>query len=74
MSGGRERSVSVWDARRTLLLLRQDTVSGELAHIAEIEEPPTRQRVERTDALVAERRQIQIQLAQLGPAPRAKMG
>lgn len=74
MSGGRERGISVWDARQTLLLQRLDAVNDELERLAEIEEPPTRKRVERRDELETERRQMQLRLAQLGPAPRAKMG
>ena len=74
MSGGRERGVTVWEARETLLLQRLDAVNEELRLLAEIEEPPTRKRLEQTDTLEAERRRLQFMLAQLGPSPRAKMG
>lgn len=74
MTGGRERAVMVWDVRESLLLRRRDALDGELAQLAEIEEPPTRQRRERIAELAAERLRIQSGLAQLGPTPRAKMG
>lgn len=74
MPGGRERSISVWDARQTLLLQRLDAVQDELERIAKIEEPPTRKRLELRDELETERQALRTRLAQLGPAPRAKMG
>ncbi|HEX8998033.1 MAG TPA: hypothetical protein VF812_18540 [Ktedonobacterales bacterium] len=74
MSGGRERAVMVWDARVSLLVQRRDAVESELAHLADIEEPPTRKRREHIAELEAERLRVQRMLAQLGPAPRAKMG
>lgn len=74
MSGGRERGVTVWEARETLLLQRLNAVEEELRLLAAIEEPPTRKRLEQTDALEAERLRLQFMLAQLGPSPRAKMG
>jgi hypothetical protein len=40
----------------------------------EIEEPPTRKRRERIGDLENELRRITVELAQLGPSPRAKMG
>lgn len=74
MSAGRERSVMVWDARESLLLSRLEAIERELDELAQIEQPPTRKRRERTSELEDERRRTIISLAQLGPSPRAKMG
>ncbi len=74
MTGGRERGVMVWEVRETLLCQRRDAVREELARLTLIEEPPTRKRRERLAALEEEERRLQVLLAQLGPAPRAKMG
>ena len=74
MSAGRERSVMVWDARESLLLSRLEAIERELDELAQIEQPPTRKRRERTSELEDERRRVTVSLAQLGPSPRAKMG
>jgi hypothetical protein len=74
MTAGRERGVTLWDVRESLLQRRREAVSQELAQIAAIEEPPTRKRRERMGELEEELRHITIMLAQLGPSPRAKMG
>ena len=74
MSAGRERSVMVWDARQSLLLSRLEAIEQELEELAQIEQPPTRKRRERTSELEDERRRVVTSLAQLGPTPRAKMG
>ena len=74
MTGGRERTVMLWDARASLLHARLETAQRELAQLAEIEQPPTRQRRERAGELEAEARRATLALAQLGPSPRAKMG
>jgi hypothetical protein len=66
--------VTLWDVRASLLKRRLEAVSQELAHLAAIEEPPTRKRREQMSELEDERRHITIMLAQLGPSPRAKMG
>jgi hypothetical protein len=74
MTAGRERGVMVWDVRERLLQQRYEAISQELARLAEIEEPPTRMRRERIDDLENELRRVVVELAQLGPSPRAKMG
>jgi hypothetical protein len=74
MTAGRERGVMVWDVRERLLQQRYEAVSQELARLVEIEEPPTRKRRERIGDLENELRRITVELAQLGPSPRAKMG
>lgn len=74
MTAGRERAVMVWDARESLLQRRLEALDQELAHLARIEEPPTRKRRDRISDLEAERLRIVLALAQLGPSPRAKMG
>jgi len=74
MTSGRERGVMLWDARASLLRARLEATQRELAHLNEIEEPPTRKRRERVAELEAEARLAMAALAQLGPSPRAKMG
>ncbi|HEY7848911.1 MAG TPA: hypothetical protein VIC27_02545 [Ktedonobacterales bacterium] len=74
MAAGRERGVTVWNVRESLLKRRIDLVDLELARLAAIEEPPTRKRRERIAELEDERQHIAASLAQLGPSPRAKMG
>ncbi|HZC06891.1 MAG TPA: hypothetical protein VE338_14750 [Ktedonobacterales bacterium] len=74
MTAGRERSVTMWDVRESLLRQRMEAIAHELDQLTQIEEPLTRKRRERISELEDERRRITVALAQLGPAPRAKMG
>jgi hypothetical protein len=74
MSGGRERGIILWEVRATLLRVRDAAVREELESLASIQEPPTRKRRERMAELEGELRHIMIELAQLGPDPRPKMG
>lgn len=74
MSSGRERAVLVWQARRALAAARLAQVECALGELASAEEPPSRKRRDRATELEAERQQLMLALAQLGPSPHAKMG
>ncbi len=74
MSSGRERAVLVWEGRHALATQRLKEIERTLAELQAMEEPPSRKRRERIADLEEERRQAVLELARLGPSPRAKMG
>ena len=74
MSGGRERSVIVWDVHWTLLSERFEVVCSELERLTDTEKPLSGKRLERRQELEAERQGLLLALSRLGPTPRAKMG
>jgi hypothetical protein len=74
MSSGRERAVLVWEGRHALATQRLEEIERTLTELRGMEEPPSRKRRERMAELEEERRQAMLDLARLGPSPRAKMG